>query len=73
MVAQFSRHGNTTPALDDSLTARYHLDLATLGVPALVTEDLLIRRRCITGTRPSQRDLERIAGIAARIEREAGR
>ena len=73
MVYHASPRSNTTPALDDSLTARYHLDLATLGVPALITEDLLIRRRCITGNRPTQRDLERLAGIAARLEREAGR
>ena len=73
MVAQFPRHGNTTPALDDNLTARYHLDLATLGVPALVTEDLLIRRRCLMGNRPTQRDLERLSGIEARLSREAGR
>lgn len=73
MVLQTTNGRNTTPALDDSLTARYHLDLATLGIPALVTEDLLIRRRCIVGSRPTQRDLERISGIEARLSREAGR
>lgn len=47
-----------------------HLDLATLD---LVHEDLLIRRRFIAIARPSAREVERLAGIAARLEREAGR
>lgn len=48
----------------------YHLDLATLD---LTHEDLLIRRRMIAVARPAPRDVERLAGIAARLEREAGR
>ncbi len=48
----------------------YHLDLATLD---LTHEDLLIRRRLIAVARPTPRDIERLAGIAARLEREAGR
>lgn len=51
-------------------TYRYHLDLASLD---LIHEDLLIRRRVIAVSRPTPRDVERLAGIAARIEREAGR
>ncbi len=47
-----------------------HLDLATLD---LTHEDLLIRRRMIAVARPAPRDVERLAGIAARLEREAGR
>jgi hypothetical protein len=47
-----------------------HLDLATLD---LTHEDLLIRRRLIAVARPAPRDVERLAGIAARLEREAGR
>jgi hypothetical protein len=69
MVASFLPQRNTTPSLDDSLTRRYHADLDTLGVISLVTEDLAIRRRSILGVRPSPRDVERLAGIAARIER----
>ena len=48
----------------------YHLDLR--GVD-LATEDLLIRRRLIAVARPLPRDIERLAGIAARLEREAAR
>lgn len=48
----------------------YHLDLASLD---LTHEDLLIRRRMIAVARPAPRDVERLAGIAARLEREAGR
>lgn len=48
----------------------WHLDLATLD---LTHEDLLIRRRLIAVARPAPRDVERLAGIAARLEREAGR
>jgi len=51
-------------------TYRYHLDLASLD---LVHEDLLIRRRAIAIARPLPREAERLAAIAARIEREAGR
>ena len=47
-----------------------HLDLATLD---LTHEDLLIRRRLIAVARPAPRDVERLADIAARLEREAGR
>lgn len=46
-----------------------HLDLATLD---LTHEDLLIRRRMIAVARPAPRDVERLAGIAARLE-TAGR
>lgn len=73
MVYQAFPRRNTTTPLDDALITRFHLDLGTLGVPALVTEDLLIRRRGMTGTHPTKRDLERLAGIAARLERGAGR
>ncbi len=51
-------------------TQAYHLDLASLD---LVHEDLLIRRRVIAVSRPTPRDLERLAAIEARIAREAGR
>jgi len=51
-------------------THAYHLDLASLD---LVHEDLLIRRRVIAVARPLPREAERLAAIAARIEREAGR
>ncbi len=47
-----------------------HLDLAS---PDLVHEDLLIRRRLIAVARPMPRDIERLAAIAARLEREARR
>lgn len=50
-----------------TLNRPYHLDLATLD---LATEDLLIRRRLIAVARPAPRDVERLAGIAARLERE---
>jgi hypothetical protein len=60
MIAQ------THPAVDRP----YHLDLATLD---LTHEDLLIRRRMIAVARPALRDVERLAGIAARLAREAGR
>jgi hypothetical protein len=73
MVAQSHPRRMTSPALDDSLIQRYHLDLDTLGVIGLVTEDLAIRRRGIIGTRPTPRDIERLAAIAARIEREGAR
>ena len=53
--------GTTRPA---------HLDLSTLD---LVHEDLLIRRRLLTVARPLPRDLERLAAVAARLEREASR
>jgi hypothetical protein len=69
MVVSFVPQRNTTPSLDDSLIRRYHADLDALGVIALVTEDLAMRRRGILGVRPSPRDIERLAGIAARIER----
>jgi hypothetical protein len=64
---------NRNPNLptDDTLARRYHVDLNALGVIALVTEDLVIRRRGILGARPSPRDIERLAGIAARVERGA--
>ncbi len=51
-------------------THQYQLDLATLD---LVHEDLLIRRRLLAVARPAPREVERLAGIAARLEREAGR
>ena len=69
MVAQTLTPRNTTLPLDDSICRRYHADLDALGVVALVTEDLAIRRRGIIGARPSARDVERLAGIAARVER----
>lgn len=47
-----------------------HLDLASLD---LIHEDLLIRRRLLAVARPAPREVERLAGIAARLEREAGR
>ena len=51
-------------------TDRFHLDLNALD---LATENLLIRRRVMAVARPTQRDIERLAGLAARLEREAGR
>ena len=53
-----------------STTSRFHLDLRHLD---LATEDLLIRRRMIAVARPTPRDIERLAGIAARVERDGGR
>ena len=54
--------------LPDSPTTRYHLDLAKLD---LASEDMLIRQRRIAVSRPLPRDAERLAAIAARLEREA--
>ena len=58
------------PQAFPTLNRPYHLDLATLD---LTHEDLLIRRRMIAVARPAPREVERLAGIAARLEREAGR
>ena len=58
------------PQVNGPTIARFHLDLGSLD---LVHEDLLIRRRLIAVARPTPRDIERLAGIAARIEREGAR
>jgi hypothetical protein len=52
----------------DAIGTKYHLDLDKLD---LVAEDLMIRRRRIAVARPMWRDAERLAAIAARLEREA--
>jgi hypothetical protein len=65
IVAQATRVN--TPV---TLTQRHHLDLAKLD---LTTEDLLIRAGVRAVSRPPARNAERLAGIAARLEREAGR
>lgn len=58
------------PQAHPALNRPYHLDLASLD---LIHEDLLIRRRLLAVARPAPREVERLAGIAARLEREAGR
>ena len=54
----------------DTVSTRYHLDLNRLD---LTSEDLLIRAGVRAVSRPPLRNAERLAGIAARLEREAMR
>jgi hypothetical protein len=51
-------------------TTHYNLDLNRCDI---VTEDLLIRAGIRAIARPLPREAERLAAIAARLEREAGR
>lgn len=66
MILAHPTHVNTP----DTISARYHLDLNRLDLTA---EDLLIRAGVRAIARPAPRTAERLAGIAARLEREAGR
>ncbi len=60
------------PTEPETLVERYHLDLATLGTPALTREEFAIRRRGHDGGRLTPRDLMRLAACQAQASREEG-
>lgn len=52
--------------------AQVHLDIQTLGVPALLREELALRRH-LSERRPGRHVVERLAAIEARFAREGTR
>jgi hypothetical protein len=56
----------------ETTVQRYNLDLSHLRSTTLAAEEYAIRLRCQHG-RPTPGDLERLAGIVARLQREEQR
>ncbi len=68
------RQGTTPNPNPDSVEmTTYNFDVATLGVPALIREELALRSRCSRGPHPGRYVVERLAAIEVALARDGGR
>ena len=67
MIAQTDRPV-PVPLNDPEPAPSYHLDLTTMGVSALIREEFILRRRCLTG-RSRRWMVERLAAVEVALAR----
>ncbi len=67
MLLQDSPHRTLLPT-----TPTYNYDVATLGVPALLAEEMLLRREFAGRRQPTKAAVERLAAVECALAREGG-
>lgn len=73
-IPRFDDHGQPTCPTTrlEVAPAQVHLDVQNLGVPALLREELVLRRH-LCERRPGRHMVERLAAIEARFARDGVR